>query len=108
MGATTALPDRFGKTHVLGLIAKTAGVEGYRVKTVGIAGFEKVQVLKRILPPWSRDPMFIRTFLDEARNAVALNHRNIVQVFDFGRSDDELFLAMELVDGIDLRELNVS
>lgn len=77
--------------------------EVYKVKTVGIAGFEKVQALKRILPALARQPRFIRSFVDEARIAVQLNHRNIVQVFDFGKVSGELFLSMELIDGMDLR-----
>src|SRR4051794_3243228 len=77
--------------------------EVYKVKTVGIAGFEKIQALKRILPHQAREARFIRSFIDEARIAVELTHRNIVQVFDFGKADGELFLAMELIEGRDLR-----
>src|SRR4051812_8573345 len=77
--------------------------EVYKVKTVGIAGFEKVQALKRILPRQAREGRFIRSFIDEARIAVELTHRNIVQVFDFGKADGELFLAMELIEGKDMR-----
>src|SRR5438552_994074 len=77
--------------------------EVYKVKTVGIGGFEKIQALKRILPHSAREGRFIRSFIDEARIAVALTHRNIVQVFDFGKADGELFLAMELIEGRDLR-----
>jgi serine/threonine protein kinase len=72
------------------------------VKTVGIAGFEKVQALERIRPELARDPGFIRAFHDEARTAISLNHRNIVQVFEFGAFADELYLAMELIEGVDL------
>jgi eukaryotic-like serine/threonine-protein kinase len=96
--------SKFGKYHVLGRIAQGGMAEVFKVKTVGLAGFEKVQVLKRILPAHAKNPRFIRSFIDEARIAVSLNHRNIVQVFDFGRFDDELFLTMELVEGINLRD----
>ena len=98
-----ALPERFGKYHVLARIAQGGMAEVYKVKTVGIAGFEKVQALKRILPHAARDARFIRSFIDEARIAVELNHRNIVQVFDFGKAGGELYLAMELIEGRDLR-----
>ncbi len=97
------LPERFGKYHVLERIAQGGMAEIYMVKTVGIAGFEKVQALKRILPAFAQRARFIRSFIDEARIAVELNHRNIVQVFDFGRAAGELYLAMELIDGVDLR-----
>ena len=98
-----ALRERFGKYHVLEKIAQGGMAEVYKVKTVGIAGFEKVQALKRILPSSAREGRFIRSFIDEARIAVELTHRNIVQVFDFGKADGELFLAMELIEGKDLR-----
>jgi serine/threonine protein kinase/tetratricopeptide (TPR) repeat protein len=98
-----ALRERFGKYHVLEKIAQGGMAEVYKVKTVGIAGFEKVQALKRILPSSAREPRFIRSFVDEARIAVELTHRNIVQVFDFGKADGELFMAMELIEGRDLR-----
>ncbi len=98
-----ALRERFGKYHVLEKIAQGGMAEVYKVKTVGIAGFEKIQALKRILPNSAREGRFIRSFIDEARIAVELTHRNIVQVFDFGKADGELFLAMELIEGRDLR-----
>jgi serine/threonine protein kinase/tetratricopeptide (TPR) repeat protein len=98
-----ALRERFGKYHVLEKIAQGGMAEVYKVKTVGIAGFEKIQALKRILPSSAREGRFIRSFIDEARIAVELTHRNIVQVFDFGKADGELFMAMELIEGKDLR-----
>jgi serine/threonine protein kinase len=98
-----ALCERFGKYHVLEKIAQGGMAEVYKVKTVGIAGFEKIQALKRILPHQAREARFIRSFIDEARIAVELTHRNIVQVFDFGKADGELFLAMELIEGKNLR-----
>ena len=98
-----SLSERFGKYHVLGRIAQGGMAEIYKVKTVGIAGFEKVQALKRMRPKFAREPRFIRSFIDEARIAVELNHRNIVQVFEFGKANGELFLAMELIEGVDLR-----
>src|SRR5687768_5550658 len=101
--AVEALRERFGKYHVLEKIAQGGMAEVYKVKTVGIAGFEKVQALKRILPHSAREGRFIRSFIDEARIAVELTHRNIVQVFDFGKADGELFMAMELIEGKDLR-----
>ncbi len=98
-----ALRARFGKYHVLEKIAQGGMAEVYKVKAVGIAGFEKIQALKRILPAQAREARFIRSFVDEARIAVELTHRNIVQVFDFGKADGELFMAMELIEGRDLR-----
>ena len=69
------------------------------------AGFEKHLALKRMLKELSEDPEFITRFTDEARIVSTLNHENIAQVFDFGQVDGEYFLAMELIDGVDLGTL---
>ncbi len=105
---TAQLGEKFGKYHVLGRIAQGGMAEIFKVKTVGLAGFEKLQVLKKILPAQAQNPRFIRSFIDEARIAVSLNHRNIVQVFEFGRVASELFLAMELIEGVNLRDAAIA
>ena len=65
-------------------------------------GFEKMCVVKKVLHS-VEDQGVHRRFLDEAKVVVRLNHANLVQVFDAGRIDDEYYLAMELVEGKDLR-----
>ena len=65
----------------------------------GLHGFSKRVALKRILPQYGSDPDFQAMFVDEAHIASSLSHPNIVQVFDFGELDGDLFLAMELVEG---------
>lgn len=71
----------------------------------GPAGFEQRVCLKRILPELARDPNMVRLFLEEARNTASLRHSNIVQVIDFGTDHDQHYLALELVDGMDLHRL---
>ena len=91
-----------GKYHILENLAADWMSDIYRVKTVGIAGFEKVQVLRRVHAEHSRDPAFFRSFIEEAKVAFSLNHRNIVQVFEFGKTGEDLFLAMEHITGLNL------
>jgi len=74
-------------------------------RRTGPHGFEKRVALKRILPQFARDTEFVAMFIDEARLAARLTHPNIVQVFDFGDADGELFLAMELVEGSNVNRL---
>jgi serine/threonine-protein kinase len=57
------------------------------------------------LPELARDPEFEARFIAEAKVAVRLSHANVVQVFDFGRIGESLFIAMEYVDGLDLAAL---
>lgn len=71
----------------------------------GIEGVEKTCVIKKLRRMYSHDQEFVTRFLDEARLMVQLSHNNIVPVFDAGELDGDYFLAMELVDGADLKEL---
>jgi len=70
------------------------------------AGVSKRVALKRIRTGQSGDPQFVARFFDEVRLAMQLSHANVVQVFDFGRTEgNEFFLAMEFVEGVDVQRL---
>lgn len=79
--------------------------EVFLAKAYGAHGFEKTLAIKRILPELARDREFEERFIAEAKVAVRLSHANVVQVFDFGRFEESLFIAMEYVDGLDLAAL---
>jgi len=79
--------------------------EVFVARREGPHGFLKRVALKRILPQYVRDPDFVQMFIAEARLAGRLAHPNIVQVFDFGEANGELFLAMELVVGSNVNRL---
>jgi serine/threonine-protein kinase len=68
----------------------------------GPGGFERSAVLKRIRPDLVHSAMYVKMFLDEAKLSARLVHPNIVQVYEFGRADECLFLALEHVPGRDL------
>jgi serine/threonine protein kinase len=77
--------------------------EVFKAKVVGVEGFERIVALKRILPHIAEDEEFITMFIDEAKIAVQLQHANIAQIFDLGKVDDAYFIALEYVQGRDLR-----
>ena len=79
--------------------------EIYRAVSISIEGFEKPVAIKRILPSKTQDPQFVTMFLDEARLTMQLNHANIVQIYDIGQADGAYFLAMEMIDGWNLRRV---
>ena len=79
--------------------------EIYLARSESIEGFEKLSVVKRILPQFARDQNFLRMFLDEARLAATLEHPNIVAVYDIGEQGGEFFFTMEYVHGQSLREV---
>lgn len=79
--------------------------EVFRAKVHGVEGFEKTIAIKRILPHFSRDAAFVDMFVREARVTVQLNHSNIVQVFELGKIGESYYIAMEFVDGRDLKSI---
>ena len=56
----------------------------------------------------ANDDQFIERFRREAKNAAALNHPNIVSIYDRGEAEDTYYIAMEFLDGRTLKELIVS
>ncbi len=66
---------------------------------------DRLVVLKRILPYLAEEAEFVRMFLDEARIAASLHHPSIVELFELGHLEGSTFIAMEWVDGIDLRRI---
>ena len=89
--------------------------EVFKAKSYGVEGFEKVVVIKRILPELAQSDEFVEMFIHEAKLAVRLSHANIVQVFDLGiapgtvnggmPTPDAYYMAMEYVNGLDLATL---
>jgi serine/threonine protein kinase/tetratricopeptide (TPR) repeat protein len=98
-------PILYGKYQLLEQLARGGMAEVYKAKAHGVEGFEKVLVIKRILPELSENPRFVSMFIDEAKIAVTLSHANIVQVFDLGHAESTYFIAMEYVAGMDLSAL---
>jgi GAF domain-containing protein len=72
---------------------------------LGPGGFERKVALKRPLPSLEDDADCIKMFLDEARIAAQLHHRNIVQIYEVDSHDGRYYIAMEFVDGPSLRTL---
>ncbi|MCX4239984.1 serine/threonine-protein kinase [Paraliomyxa miuraensis] len=95
-------PKVFGKYVLVRPMARGGMGELFLAAAGETGGFEKMCVVKKVLHS-VEDPGVHRRFLDEAKVVVRLNHTNLVQVFDAGRVDDEHYLAMELVEGKDLR-----
>jgi serine/threonine protein kinase len=97
--------DKLGKYDLIRQIAVGGMAELYLARTVGIEGFEKLCVVKRILPQYADDQSFVTMFLNEARLAATLHHPNIAQVYDIGQEAGDYFFSMEYVHGEDLGRL---
>jgi serine/threonine protein kinase len=96
-------PRPFGKYVLLKKLAVGGMAEVYLAKMTDSPGFERAVVIKTLLATYSEDDEFIKMFIDEARIAAALHHKNIVQVMDFDSVEGQFYIAMEYVDGKDLR-----
>src|SRR5207247_2128076 len=64
---------------------------------------DRVVAIKVLREVYSTDPKFVTRFQREAKAASSLQHPNIVQVYDYGQTDGNYFIVMELVEGTDLR-----
>lgn len=99
------LPAKFGKYELLDKIGTGGMAEIFRAKSVGPDDFEKILVIKRVLPEFARNKAFIDLLVAEAKVTSLLNHPNIVQIHELGDVDGTYYIAMELVDGTDLLNL---
>ncbi len=99
------LPRAFGNYSLLKVLARGGMGEIYLARTVGITGFEKYYAVKKLLKKFTSDNDVGARFVDEAKLGARLQHPNIVQVYDLGRVNDELYMATEFVDGFDLRRV---
>ncbi len=94
-------PRKFGKYYLLSPLAQ-GGMGALYLAVTGDRGLEKQLVIKTVLPHLA-DSEYVARFRDEAKVVVKLSHGNLVPVFDAGQVGGEIFLAMDFVEGKDLR-----
>jgi serine/threonine-protein kinase len=95
----------FGRYELLKKLASGGMGQVFLART-GAKGFEKLVVLKRILPHLVEDEEFFTMFIDEARISLRLNHPNIAQMFELGEENGAHFIAMEYVASDDVRRMS--
>src|SRR3954469_13952347 len=93
---------KLARYEVLGRLASGGMAEVWLARSLGIAGFEKLVVIKTILPALAQSQQFVTMFVNEARLAAMLSHPNCVQIFDLGQEGDWLYIAMEYLEGFSL------
>ncbi|HEX6836145.1 MAG TPA: serine/threonine-protein kinase [Polyangia bacterium] len=96
---------RFGKYDLLALLATGGMAEIWLARVSGMAGFEKLVVIKRLLDKLAIDNEYVEMFLDEARINARLTHSNIVQVLELGQVEGKYFMAMEFVPGLSVSQV---
>jgi len=99
------LPRAFGRYLIFDFIGKGGMAEIYLARQKTELGAARLCVVKKILPELATHSTFGDMLVHEAKLAARLSHTNVVQVFDLGRADNRLFIAMEYVEGFDLNDL---
>ena len=95
----------YGEYLLSDRVATGGMAEVFRATRRGVEGFEKMVAVKRILPHLSDNKDFVEMFINEAKMVAGLSHPNIVQIFDLGKIEDTYYIAMEYIDGRDLRAI---
>lgn len=95
--------QRFGKYLILDHLVDGGMAKICRARFIGEQA-NKLVAIKMIQPQFSKDPAFVKMFEDELKVTFGLLHPNIVQVYDYGLVDNQLYTAMEYVDGKNLKE----
>jgi eukaryotic-like serine/threonine-protein kinase len=95
-------PLAFGRFQLISRIAVGGMAEVFLAEAPGEHGFAKRVVIKRLLPNLIGDATYQAMFIDEAKLTARLVHPKIAQTFELGKVHDHLFIAMELVDGVDV------
>jgi serine/threonine protein kinase len=99
------IAQQLGRYHLLDRIAVGGMAEIYRAQTFDSRGEAHMVAIKRVLAHLADDDDFLQMLVDEAKIATLLDHPNIARVYEFVRIGEEYFIAMEYVDGRDLRSL---
>jgi len=94
--------QQIGSYKVLSLLGSGGMGQVYRAKDAKLGREVAIKVLPR---EFSSDPERVRRFGQEARAASALNHPNIITIYEMGQANSLVYIAMELVEGKTLREV---
>ncbi len=97
--------ESFGKYTLIERVAVGGMAEIFKAKTHGVDGFEKLLAIKRLHRRLCEDQDFAMMLVDEAKISVQLNHANIGQVFDLGYFNNQYFIVMEYIDGLDMHQI---
>ncbi|MDP1916289.1 MAG: serine/threonine-protein kinase [Myxococcales bacterium] len=98
--------QKLGRYELLEQLGEGGMGSVWLARLTGTGGFEKLCIVKTVLPAIAKDQSFVSRFLHEGRVLTQLQHSNIAQVFDMGDEGGTLYLALEYVAGIDLARLH--
>lgn len=95
---------KYGKYFLLDQIAQGGMAEIYRARMATPDGGSRLLAIKKVIGNYSQNPEFVSMFKSEIKTTSGFTHPNIVQLYDYGEESGTLFIAMELVDGKNVRQ----
>ncbi|MFO0723485.1 MAG: BREX system ATP-binding domain-containing protein [Myxococcota bacterium] len=95
----------FGKYALIRRLAIGGMGEIFLARQTGVAGFQRLVILKSLRPELAADQSGLSLFLNEAKVAATLNHPNIVAIYEVDLYRNVYLLAMEYIEGTDLAGL---
>jgi serine/threonine protein kinase len=96
---------RLGRYELLKKLGEGGMGAVWLARLTGAGGFQKLCLVKTVLPSIATDAQFLSRFHHEGRVLTQLQHSNIAQIYDMSEDGGTLFLAMEYVSGVDLARL---
>lgn len=100
-------PHKFGRYVIVDPIAVGGMAEIYRARLAASnakEGPDRIIVIKKVIANLQANQEFLQMFEEEIKITVGLTHPNIIQIYDYGKVDDQYFMAMEYVEGKNLRQ----
>ena len=99
------LPARIGPYELFDHIGRGGMADIYRARTTDDLGVVREVVVKEVLPELAHSDRLAELLASEAKLAARLDHPNVIRVETLGHDEDVLYIAMEWMDGLDLRDL---
>ncbi|MEZ4442495.1 MAG: serine/threonine-protein kinase [Polyangiaceae bacterium] len=94
-----------GRYQLVGEIASGGMASVFLARLAGVGGFQRLVAIKRLHPHLAAERDFVEMFLDEARLAASIHHRNVVPILEIGTSEAGYYLVMEYIEGVTLARL---
>ncbi len=95
--------QRFGKYLILDHLVDGGMAKICRARYLGEQA-NKMVAVKMVQPQFSNDEAFVRMFQDELNITFGMLHPNIMQVYDYGKTNGQLYTAMEYIHGANLKQ----
>ena|GEM_PF-1834244 len=100
------VPQVIGDYQIVSRLGGGSMAELYLAKKISTFGFVHKAVIKQVKRSRTDYKQLQRMLLDEARATACFDHPNLIRMFDVGENDNGIFVALEYIEGTDLRRVN--